>query len=166
MQEKTQSVKAAEAVKQIWRLQGRKIIPKHMLEPKSTGYIQALEIPVFRVCVSHTELDWHWNSRHSKSQQSFGHIHNCTVCKWHALFCLEIERFKLFLWILKSKYMQHFIALNTRGFLAEFTPKLLLYRRWNINASRLMLGDSTGYRAISLSLKKYQGTRMLFLPFK
>lgn len=93
-----------------------------MLEPKSTGYIQTLEISVFRVCVSHTELDWHWNSRHSKSQQSFGHIHNCTVCKWHALFCLEIKRFKLFLCVLKSKDLQHFIALNTRGLWLNLHP--------------------------------------------
>lgn len=70
MQEKTQFVKQQKLLNKSENLQGRKRIPKHMLDLKSTGYIQTLEISVFRVCVSHTELDWHWNSRHSKSQHN------------------------------------------------------------------------------------------------
>lgn len=66
MQEKTQFVKQQKLLNKSENLQGRRRIPQHMLEPKSTGYIQTLEISVFRVCVSHTELDWHWNSRQQK----------------------------------------------------------------------------------------------------
>lgn len=57
MQEKTQFVKQQKLLNKSENLQGRRRIPQHMLEPKSTGYIQTLEISVFRVCVSHTELD-------------------------------------------------------------------------------------------------------------
>lgn len=81
MQEKTQSVKQQKLLNKSENLQGRRRIPKHMLELKSTGYIQTLEISVFRVCVSHTELDWHWNSRHSKSQYNLLAI---SITAWFA----------------------------------------------------------------------------------
>lgn len=67
---KTQFVKQQKLLNKSEDLQGRRRIPKHMLEPKSTGYIQTLGISAFRVCVSRTELDWYWNSRHSKSQDN------------------------------------------------------------------------------------------------
>lgn len=136
-----------------------------MLNLKSTGYIQTLEISVFRVCVSHTELDWHWNSRHSKSQHNLLAI-STTARFANAFFCLEIKKFKLFLWVLKSKYLQHFIALNTCGLWLNLHPSYCCAEDNILTLLRLRLGDGAGYRAISPSLKKYQGTRMLFLSFK
>lgn len=54
MQEKTQFVKQQKLLNKSENLQGRRRIPKHMLEPKSTDYIQTLETSGFRgVCFSY-----------------------------------------------------------------------------------------------------------------
>lgn len=122
MQEKTQFVKAAEAVKQIWRLTGQeKNSQAYAWAQKHRLHTNARNFCFQGVCFSY----WIRLALAFQTQQKptiFWPYPSLNSCKRHAIFCLEVKRFKLFLWILNSKDLQHFIALNTCGLWLNLHP--------------------------------------------
>lgn len=128
----TQPVKEQKLLDKCKDWQGRKRIPKRMLQPKSTSYTQTLEIPIFRMSIYPTECDWHWNSRHSKSQPNLLVISLTVHFASDMHFSIRKQDNSSSVIVYGSSNQKKYSTLLLWTFVAtaEFTPKLLLYRRW------------------------------------
>lgn len=128
----TQPVKEQKLLDKCKDWQGRKRIPKHMCQSKSTSYTETLEIPIFRMSINPTECNWHWNSRHSKSQPNLLVISLTVHFASDTHFSIRKQDDSSSVIVYGSSNQKKYSTLLLWTFVAtaEFTPKLLLYRRW------------------------------------
>lgn len=136
----TQPVKEQRLLDKCKDWQGRKRIPKHMLQLKSTSYTQTLEIPIFRMSIYPTECDWHWNSRHSKSQPNLLVISLTVHFASDTHFSIRKHDDSSSVIVYGSsnqKNIQHFIALNICGngwihTQAASVQKMMFQKLWGL----------------------------------